>query len=59
MTIQKKKEIKNIGVFWPTLTSMFVAVYVSIVFGLNIFYSWQNMTKDWAEQNSYVSPLHM
>ena len=23
-----------------------------IVFGLNIFYSWQNMTKDWAEQKS-------
>ena len=22
--------------------------------GLNIFYSWQNMTKDWAEQKSYV-----
>ena len=22
-------------------------------FGLNIYYSWQNMTKDWAEQKSY------
>ena len=29
------------------------AQYLSLV-GLNIFYSWQNMTKDWAEQKSYV-----
>ena len=25
-------------------------------FGLNIFDSWQNMKKDWAEQKSYVWP---
>ena len=32
-------------------------IYVAIermYLGLNIFYSWQNMTKDWAEQKSYV-----
>ena len=30
---------------------------VTVLIGLNIFYSWQNMTKDWAEQKSYVKQL--
>ena len=31
-----------------------VKLLIKKAIGLNIFYSWQNMTKDWAEQKSYV-----
>ena len=31
--------------------------YMYISYMTVLFYSWESITKDWAEQNSYVSPL--
>ena len=40
------------------LKRFFIDLPESILnFGLNIFYSWQNMAKAWAEQKAMFSPL--
>ena len=39
---------------WSSVLPTKPQIPTYVTFGLNIFYSWQNMTKDWAEQKSYV-----
>ena len=40
----------------PTCYDQLFSFVCFVSFALNIFYSWQNMTKDWAEPKSYVYP---
>ena len=47
--IQQRIERKEYLMAWRNLP----CTCRTQVIGLNIFYSWQNMTKDWAEQKSY------
>ena len=41
-----------------TLSLSGLASGLEVNFGLNIFYAWQNMTKDWADQKSFICMFH-
>ena len=50
--------LSTLSAFFFNIWRYFFSSLVVFWFGLNIFYSSQDMVKDWAEQEAMFSPLH-